>query len=146
MNDASLIRTIMARECETVNEYEELAAKAESEAVRNLILHFAKEEKEHIAECSQLLEKIDADYEAFLKKPLSHVYESLASGDETAPSPNAAAAQAAPSQAPSPAAVSPTAATATESADTAAFMTGVTIATNPYERTVGSLFRADRKR
>lgn len=70
--DASLIRIVLARECETVNEYEALAARAQDETTRNLLLHLAHEEKEHIAECALFLAQLDSAYKSFLEKPLDH--------------------------------------------------------------------------
>jgi len=70
--DAAILRDVLARECDTVNHYESLAAKAEDRSVRELMLHLALEEKEHIAECARLLAHLDADYAEMLKKPLSH--------------------------------------------------------------------------
>ena len=75
--DAHLLRTVIARECDTVNEYNELAAKASEPAIQALLFHLADEEKEHIAECSLLLARLDPSYQSYLKKPLSHVDPSL---------------------------------------------------------------------
>ncbi len=72
IDDASILRDILARECDTVNEYVRLAEKATREDVRDLVLHLAKEEKEHIAECARLLAHLDDEYLEYLKKPLSH--------------------------------------------------------------------------
>ena len=71
-SDAAILREILARECETVNHYESLAARAESDSVRTLVLHLASEEKEHIAECARLLAHVDDEYAQMMAKPLAH--------------------------------------------------------------------------
>lgn len=132
MSDASLIRTILARECDTVNEYEALAAQAEDPAVRKLILHFAEEEKEHIAECALALAHIDAPFKRFLDKPLSHV-------DDAWSTPQAEPT----AQAEAPAPVAPSAPPA-EPAEPVTLASGVRLLQDPYAATVGSLFRAPK--
>jgi rubrerythrin len=73
--DAALIREILARECDTVNLYEQMADRASDATTRTLILHLAREEKEHIAECARFLARLDADYAAYLEKPLGHAID-----------------------------------------------------------------------
>jgi rubrerythrin len=75
--DAQLIRTIMARECDTVNAYEAMAEEAEDESIRNLILHIAEEELEHIAECARVLEKLDPRYARMVKHVATHLDDNL---------------------------------------------------------------------
>ncbi|MCB9744167.1 MAG: hypothetical protein H6740_16335 [Alphaproteobacteria bacterium] len=67
-DDATILRTVLAREAETVNEYEALAAAAQSEEVRRLMLHIAREEREHIAVCVQHLARLEADFQAHLDR------------------------------------------------------------------------------
>ena len=67
-NDADLLRHVMARECETVNEYLALAEQAQSPEVKGLLLHLAYEEKEHIAVCAKELMKVDADHKMWMEK------------------------------------------------------------------------------
>ena len=151
MSDASLIRTILARECDTVNEYEALAAQAEDPAVRRLILHFAEEEKEHIAECAMALAGLDPAYKAFLSKPLSHIDPALDAGAHeptTLHTPPAAVQSAA---ADAPAVLAPASAPAAHGATAAARppvteFAGGHLINDPFARTVGSLFRATIKR
>lgn len=91
--DASLIREIMARECDTVNHYVALAARAVDENVRALILHLAREEKEHIAECSRSLAALDPEYAQLLQKPFAHA---LDGGQDAQPAPPPSPPAAAP--------------------------------------------------
>lgn len=67
-SDADLLRHVMARECETVNEYLALAEQAVSPEVKGLLLHLAYEEKEHIAVCAKELMKVDADHKMWMEK------------------------------------------------------------------------------
>lgn len=83
--DATILREILARECETVNHYQALAATAESASVRELVLHLASEEKEHIAECARLLAHVDTEYAAMMAKPLQHAIGPLAPEEGQAP-------------------------------------------------------------
>jgi rubrerythrin len=66
--DADLLRHVMARECETVNEYLAMAERAQSPEVKGLLLHLAYEEKEHIAVCAKELMKVDADHKMWMEK------------------------------------------------------------------------------
>ncbi len=165
MSDASLIRTILARECDTVNEYEKLAAQAEDPAVRRLILHFAEEEKEHIAECAMALAGLDPAYKAFLSKPLSHIDPALDAGThepttvhaapagsqptdgQPAATDSAATTDPAATTVPAAARRSPAAASATAAArPPVTEFAGGHLINDPFARTVGSLFRAAIKR
>ena len=100
-NDADLLRHVMARECETVNEYLALAERAQSPEVKGLLLHLAYEEKEHIAVCAKELMKVDADHKMWMEKfhaPLDAQGKRLntaASGDH-GPGPNPTQSAAAP--------------------------------------------------
>ncbi|MEY3211709.1 MAG: hypothetical protein RIT28_2190 [Pseudomonadota bacterium] len=67
-SDADLLRHVMARECETVNEYLAMAAQAQSPEVKGLLLHLAYEEKEHIAVCAKALMNVDADHKMWMEK------------------------------------------------------------------------------
>ena len=120
--DARLVRTVMARECDTVNEYYALAEQATSEAIRALLMHLADEEKEHIAECSLVLAKLDASYGHYLTKPIGHVDPALAD-DASAPSQSSTADEEA------------------TSAEVTSLDSGPTLSSRPTQLTVGSLFR-----
>jgi rubrerythrin len=61
--DVQLVREVLARELQTINEYEQAAAQAQSEEVRAFLLHLADEEKEHVAEATQVIRRLDAAQE-----------------------------------------------------------------------------------
>lgn len=89
-NDAAIIRTILAQECSTVNEYESLAKAAENPAIQELVNHLAKEEKEHIAECVHVLRHLDPQFDEMMKKDVEHALGDAAHTlIKTAPSPPA---------------------------------------------------------
>jgi len=148
VSDANLIRTILARECDTVNEYEALAARAQDPKIRNLILHFAEEEKEHIAECALVLARIDSQYATYLNKSLTHIDEAWAEPNEPSE----------PNEPNEPATPNPTPAVAPETETNApvdarsvdvpgvTLASGIRLTNDPYAQTVGSLFRAPTKR
>jgi Rubrerythrin len=58
--DVELVRQVLARELETINQYEEAARTADTELIRAFFRHLADEEKEHVAEAIQLLHQLDA--------------------------------------------------------------------------------------
>lgn len=59
--DVRLLRAVLARELETINEYECMAEEAEDPHIRAFFLHLAKEEKEHVGEAMALINERDAD-------------------------------------------------------------------------------------
>lgn len=59
--DVALVRLVLARELETINEYEAYARRAESPSIRAFFLHLAKEEKEHVSEAMKLIHQLDRD-------------------------------------------------------------------------------------
>jgi rubrerythrin len=61
LKDVRLLRGVLARELDTINEYEEMAEKAEDPRIREFFLHLAIEEKEHVAEAMALIHELDAD-------------------------------------------------------------------------------------
>lgn len=67
--DVQRVRQVLARELETISHYETLAAAAERPDLRAFFLHLAEEEKEHVAEATQLLRRLDAGQELQLQKP-----------------------------------------------------------------------------
>lgn len=69
--DVARIRQVLARELETISEYEELARAAESADVRAFFLHLAEEEKEHVAEAVYLLGRFDSGQAAQYAKDFS---------------------------------------------------------------------------
>src|SRR3954469_23651665 len=72
--DVQRVRQVLARELETISHYESLAAAAERPELRAFFLHLAEEEKEHVAEATQLLRRLDSGQELQFQKPfaLSH--------------------------------------------------------------------------
>lgn len=59
--DVRLLRAVLARELETINEYEQMADEAEDPHIREFFLHLAKEEKEHVGEAMALINERDPD-------------------------------------------------------------------------------------
>lgn len=67
--DAQRVRQVLARELETISHYEALAAAAERPELRAFFLHLAEEEKEHVAEATAVLRRLDAGQELQFQKP-----------------------------------------------------------------------------
>jgi len=101
--DVALVRRVLARELETINEYEAFARAASSPELRDFFLHLAAEEKEHVAEAVHMIRLLDADQEAHFTKPVTtgH-FQGAISGAQPAPAAPAPAA-AAPPEPPAPA-------------------------------------------
>ena len=59
--DLALVRAVLARELETINEYEAFAQRASDPTIRAFFLHLAKEEKEHVSEAMHLIHHLDGD-------------------------------------------------------------------------------------
>src|SRR5690606_1055440 len=59
--DVRLLRSVLARELETINEYEVMAGEAEDPHIRDFFLHLAEEEKEHVGEAMALINERDPD-------------------------------------------------------------------------------------
>ncbi|MFL5319035.1 MAG: ferritin [Myxococcaceae bacterium] len=72
--DLARIRQVLARELETINEYEQLARDAESDDIRAFFLHLAEEEKEHVAEAIFLIGNLDSGQRGQFEKdfPAAH--------------------------------------------------------------------------
>ncbi len=62
--DTALVRRVLARELDTINEYEAMAESAADPTIRAFLLHLAQEEKEHVAEAMALIRARDVDQEA----------------------------------------------------------------------------------
>ena len=88
--DIARIRQVLARELETISEYEELARAAESSDARAFFLHLATEEKEHVAEAVFLLGKFDPSQQAQFAKDFSTAHFGTAAA---APEPSPTAPQ-----------------------------------------------------
>lgn len=55
------VRLALIRELETINHYQELHDMADDVAVKQIMLHLMDEEKEHVAELTELLRRLDAE-------------------------------------------------------------------------------------
>jgi phytoene/squalene synthetase len=85
-DDAARVRSVLARELETISEYERAAREAESEEVRAFLRHLAREEKEHVAEATALLRRLDAEQEEeFGEAPANLAHFLGAAGSTPAP-------------------------------------------------------------
>ena len=106
--DVALVRQVLARELETINEYEAHARAASTPELRDFFLHLAAEEKEHVAEAVHMLRLLDAGQEAHFAKPVAtgHFQGAIEGRASPAPAPASAPAPAPAAAAPSPAAPS----------------------------------------
>jgi hypothetical protein len=68
-SDVARIRAVLARELETINEYEAFAEDSSHPEVRAFFLHLAAEEKEHVSEATHMLRMLDAGQDAHFTKP-----------------------------------------------------------------------------
>lgn len=68
--DLQVLRQALARELETINEYERLMEAADTAEVRSLLAHLRDEEKEHVAECMQYIRRLDAAQESYFQQDL----------------------------------------------------------------------------
>ncbi|RMG16246.1 MAG: hypothetical protein D6729_11080 [Deltaproteobacteria bacterium] len=60
MTDLEILRRTIARELETINQYEADAARAEDPRVKKFLSHLAWEEKEHVSEGMAMLRLLDS--------------------------------------------------------------------------------------
>jgi hypothetical protein len=96
-SDVALVRRVLARELETINEYEASARASTSPEVRDFFLHLAAEEKEHVAEAVHMLRLLDAGQEAHFSKPvLAGHFQGAITGGQPLAAPPAAPPPAAP--------------------------------------------------
>lgn len=96
LNDVARIRRVLARELETINEYEAFAQAASSPEVRAFFAHLAAEEKEHVAEATQMLRQLDSAQNAHFANPIAPGHFQKAIGASPVPSPAPAPSPAAP--------------------------------------------------
>ena len=89
--DVALVRRVLARELETINEYEAHARAASTPELRDFFLHLAAEEKEHVAEAIHMLRLLDAGQEAHFVKPVAagHFQGAIEGKPSPAPAPAA---------------------------------------------------------
>ncbi|MCP3099546.1 ferritin [Myxococcus sp. K15C18031901] len=100
LDDVARIRRVLARELETINEYEAFARASSHPEVRAFFLHLASEEKEHVSEAVHMLRMLDSGQDGRFTTPIApgHFQQAIAGGPVPVPSP-------APAPAPTPAPV-----------------------------------------
>ncbi|MGA9523510.1 MAG: ferritin family protein [Myxococcaceae bacterium] len=72
--DAARVRLVLMRELETISVYEALAREAQAPEAKAFFEHLAAEEKEHVAEATYLLRKLDETQNADFEKPYSEAH------------------------------------------------------------------------
>jgi rubrerythrin len=75
--DREILRAGMIAELDAINLYEQMAALAENEVIRRVLLEIAKEEKTHVGEFQTLLLKEDKEQKEELKEGEEEVGELL---------------------------------------------------------------------
>ena len=75
--DREILRVGMIAELDAVNLYEQLAAMAEREEIKEVLMDIAKEEKTHMGEFQTLLLRIDQEQVEELEKGKKEVEEAL---------------------------------------------------------------------
>ena len=73
--DRQILRVSIIAELDAVNLYEQMAALAQDEAVRRVLLEVAREEKTHVGEFLALLLKLDTEQAGELEKGRAEVEE-----------------------------------------------------------------------
>lgn len=70
MSEASqkAVRLALIRELETINHYQELHDLADDPSVKQLMLHLMDEEKEHVAELTEILRRLDAEQNRYFEE------------------------------------------------------------------------------
>lgn len=96
LSDVARIRRVLARELETINEYEAFAQASSNPEARAFFAHLAAEEKEHVAEATQMLRMLDSAQDTHFANPIAPGHFQKAAGAPPALSP-------APPSAPAPA-------------------------------------------
>ena len=81
--DVQRVRQVLARELETISHYEALAAAAERPELRAFFLHLAEEEKEHVAEATLVLRRLDSGQDLQFQKPFPASHFDAAAGPKT---------------------------------------------------------------
>jgi rubrerythrin len=75
--DREILRLAIIAELDAVTLYEQLAATTENEAIRDVLLDVAREEKTHVGEFQTMLLRVDPDQVEELKKGKKEVEEEL---------------------------------------------------------------------
>lgn len=78
------VRLALIRELETINHYQELHDLADDPDVKQLMRHLMDEEKEHVAELTEILRRLDAEQDRHFAE--GHAVE-IGSGGVPAPRP-----------------------------------------------------------
>lgn len=71
LDDVARIRRVLARELETINEYEAFARASSHPEVRAFFLHLASEEKEHVFEAVHMLRLLDTGQDGHFASPIA---------------------------------------------------------------------------
>ncbi|QSQ15388.1 ferritin family protein [Myxococcus landrumensis] len=71
LDDVARIRRVLARELETINEYESFARASSHPEVRAFFLHLASEEKEHVFEAVHMLRLLDTGQDTHFASPIA---------------------------------------------------------------------------
>jgi hypothetical protein len=87
LNDVARIRRVLARELETINEYEAFAQASSTPEVRAFFAHLAAEEKEHVAEATQMLRMLDSAQDTHFANPIAPGHFQKATGTPPGPAP-----------------------------------------------------------
>jgi uncharacterized protein len=87
--DLEIIRRTIARELETISQYEQDAAAATDARVRTFLAHLAHEEKEHVAEGMAMLGLLDPRQAELAEKGAHFLDAETAEEAETEPTPAA---------------------------------------------------------
>jgi rubrerythrin len=75
--DREILRLAIIAELDAVTLYEQLAATTQNEAIRDVLLDVAKEEKTHVGEFQTLLLRVDPEQVEELKQGKEEVEEEL---------------------------------------------------------------------
>ena len=67
-NSQKAIRLALIRELETINHYQELHDLADDADVKQLMLHLMDEEKEHVAELTEILRRLDPEQNRYFEE------------------------------------------------------------------------------
>lgn len=73
--DIEILRFGMIAELDAINLYEQMAAMANNDGIRKVLLDIAKEEKTHMGEFQTLLLKLDTEQEKELEEGKKEVQE-----------------------------------------------------------------------
>ena len=77
--DKEILRAGLIAELDAINLYEQMAALAENENIKKVLLDIAKEEKEHVGEFLALLLMLDKEQEKELEEGKEEVKELISS-------------------------------------------------------------------